>query len=88
MMDKKYFNNLPADIQKIILDAGQQAAAYVSKINTDGESESFKKWQAKGVEVITLTPHVMASFEKATSNVVKDNFPNLQSWVDKIKAVK
>jgi tripartite ATP-independent transporter DctP family solute receptor len=85
MMDKGYFEKLPTDIQKAILEAGDEAAAYTSKLNTDGESGSFQKWAAAKVEIVEPE---LDGFRNATATLVKDNFPDLVDWVDKIKAVK
>jgi TRAP-type C4-dicarboxylate transport system substrate-binding protein len=85
MMDQAYFSKLPADIQKAILEAGGEAAAYTSKLNTDGEGDSFRKWAEAKVEIIEPE---LDGFRKATANVVQDNFPDLAGWVGKIKAAK
>ncbi|MDR1826762.1 MAG: TRAP transporter substrate-binding protein [Methylobacteriaceae bacterium] len=85
MMNKEYFEKLPADVQKALLEAGQEASAYNSQLNTDGESGSFEKWKEAGAEIIEPD---LSSFREATKNVVKDNFPDLAEWVENIKAVK
>jgi TRAP-type C4-dicarboxylate transport system substrate-binding protein len=85
MMDKAYFEKLPAEAQKAILEAGQEAADFTSQLNTDGEEGSFKKWAEAGVEI--LSPE-LDGFRKATADLVKDSFPDLLTWVEKIKAVQ
>ncbi|MCB6610864.1 TRAP transporter substrate-binding protein [[Clostridium] symbiosum] len=86
MMDQDYFNNLPEEIQTAVLEAGKEAADYVSKINTEQENESFKKWEEAGTEIIV--PDDIEEFSNATQNVVKNSFPELTDWVEKIQAVR
>jgi tripartite ATP-independent transporter DctP family solute receptor len=85
MMDKTFFDKLSPDVQKAILEAGQEAADFTSQLNSDGEEGCFKKWAEAGAEIVTPE---LAGFRKATANVVKDSFPDLLEWVEKIKAVQ
>ncbi|QTX31400.1 TRAP transporter substrate-binding protein [Aminithiophilus ramosus] len=85
MMNKGYFEKLPEDIRQAIIDAGNEAAAYASRLITDGEGECFTKWADAGAEIID--PEI-DGFREATKTIVEDNFPDLVEWVDKIKSVQ
>ena len=85
MMDKAFFGKLPADVQAALLEAGDEAAAYVAKMLTDSEGDYIKKWAAAGAEIIDPD---LDGFRAATKGIVKSSFPELQPWVDRIKAAQ
>jgi len=85
MMDKAFFEKLPADVQAALLESGNEAAAYVAKMLTDSEGDYIKKWAAAGAEIIDPK---LDGFRDATKGIVKASFPELQPWVDRIKAAQ
>ena len=85
LMNKGYFENLPPDIQKAVLEAGKEAGDYVSQINTDDESKAFDKWKEAGA---TIVEPDLKPFAEATKDVVHKQFPQLEEWVNRIKAAK
>lgn len=85
MMNLEKFNKLSPSIQKALVDSSKEAAEYVSKINHDGENEYLKKWQEKGVEIITPD---LTEFKNKCAGIVDSDYPELKEYVDKIKAVQ
>lgn len=85
MMDKAFFNRLPADVRTAIVESGNEAAGYVETLIVDSEGAYLDKWRTAGAEIVD--PDV-GDFRNATKSVVKDSFPALQSWVEAIKAVQ
>lgn len=85
MMDKGFFDKLPADAQTAIVEAGNEAAAYVESLINGSEGAYLDKWRAAGAEIVD--PEIQG-FRDATSGVVKASFPKLEPWVERIKAVK
>ncbi|WP_321447943.1 TRAP transporter substrate-binding protein [uncultured Cohaesibacter sp.] len=85
MMDQNYFNSLPEDVQTAIVEAGNEAGHYTSGLITDNEDGYLQKWKDAGAEIVKPE---LDGFREATKDVVKNNFPQLTEWVDKIKAVQ
>jgi tripartite ATP-independent transporter DctP family solute receptor len=85
MMDQAYFEKLPKDVQTAVVEAGDEAARYTSKLITDGEGENLKKWTQAGATIVTPE---LGEFRAATDGLVKKSFPALSDWVEKIKAVQ
>ncbi|MDR0822500.1 MAG: TRAP transporter substrate-binding protein [Endomicrobium sp.] len=53
-MSAKFFNSLPADLQKIVLDAGDATGRYESKLDLDGDAAAFKELAKLGMKVNTV----------------------------------
>lgn len=85
MMNLEKFSQLSPSIQKALTDSGKEAAEYVSKVNYDGENEYLKKWQEKGVEIITPD---LTGFKQKCSGIIDSDFPDLKEYVSKIQAVQ
>lgn len=50
-IDAKFFNKLPEDLQKIVLDAGVEAGAIATKLDADSESAAIEELKGLGMEV-------------------------------------
>jgi tripartite ATP-independent transporter DctP family solute receptor len=50
-MDLKYFNKLPADIQKIIMESGKEAGLYATKLDSDNEAAVIEELKGLGMLV-------------------------------------
>ncbi|MDR2391648.1 MAG: TRAP transporter substrate-binding protein [Planctomycetota bacterium] len=50
-MDNAFFTNLPADLQKIVLDAGAEAGAYATKLDSESEAAAIEELKRLGMEV-------------------------------------
>lgn len=66
MMNKKYFEGLPPDIQKIILEAGKEALAYERGITNKLEKEARDKFIAAGIKIHALDKAEMDELKKLT----------------------
>ncbi len=85
MMDAAFFAGLSPEHQQAILEAGNEAAAFVEDIITSNESAYIDKWREAGAEIIQPD---LSSFRDAAADVVKNGFPDLLPWVERIIAVK
>ena len=71
MMNKKYFDSLPPDIQKIILESGKEALAYERGITKDLEAKAEKKFIDGGIKIHKLTPDQIKEMRALTQPVWK-----------------
>jgi tripartite ATP-independent transporter DctP family solute receptor len=63
VMSLTQFNNLPSDLQKIVLDAGQAHITFQRKAQAEGEVTILDQWKATGDKpVATLTPEQIKAF--------------------------
>lgn len=69
LMNKKKFDSLPADIQEIILQAGQDALNYQRGITADLEAKATEAFKTMGISIHTLTDEQRAEFVAATQPV-------------------
>ena len=54
VMDAKFFNKLPADLQKVVLDAGKEAGDYEVKVEKQQLSDAIKTLESKGMKVNSI----------------------------------
>jgi TRAP-type transport system periplasmic protein len=66
IMSEKKLKSLPADIQKIVLQAGLEAAEYQRALYIQADKENFWKLLANGVKVTYMDP---APFREASKSV-------------------
>ncbi len=87
--NKKWYESLPADIQKIVMDSARKAAAYQNKIDLEAEKASLQKMIDQGVivnevkdvnEFVKLTQPMMDRFKACG--------PEWRDFIDKITAIK
>jgi tripartite ATP-independent transporter DctP family solute receptor len=71
MMNKKYFDGLPADIQKIILESGKEALTYQRGITKELEDKATKKFKDRGIKVHTMTAEERKELAELTKPVWK-----------------
>ena len=81
IFDQKYFEGLPQDIQDILVEAADEAAAWRNGIYREQEEEIFKKFQEKGVEIIE--PDLNTFYPKVESFI--DDYPHLRDIYDIIQ---
>jgi TRAP-type C4-dicarboxylate transport system substrate-binding protein len=72
VMSEKYFQSLPQDIQKIILEEAGKAAEYMSKLKQDEETKMVELYKQQGVTVITDIDK--QPFKDATKGIY-DSYP-------------
>ena len=85
MMNKKYFDGLPADIQKIILESGKEALNYQRGITKELEDKATKKFKDRGIKVHTMTAEQrkeMADLTKPVWKMFPDKIP--QDLIDMV----
>lgn len=51
LVNKKLFDSMPADLQKIMLDAGREVAAFTRKLGEEGDGSLVEEFKKKGVQV-------------------------------------
>ena len=83
MTSESWFSTLPAELQEKVLQAAEEASLYACELVRDMEAEYSTKFEEPGVEVLEVDKE---SFVAATESVISDNYPELVSWVEKIKA--
>lgn len=74
-----YFKGLPADVQKIRLEVGSDAAEHMSKLKLQEEDEMVKRYEGAGVTVIRDVDK--EAFRKATAKV----YDNYEGWTPGIR---
>lgn len=69
MVNKAFFDKLPADQRDIVAAAAREARDYQREIIAKAEVAHVETFKKSGVEIITLTPEQRAEFEKASKPV-------------------
>lgn len=83
--NRPFFEKQPAEIQKVLVSAGVDAAKWRNEEAKKRESEFVQKFKDKGVTVITPD---LAPFRTKLEGFVEKEFPDLKDWVAEIKAAK
>ena len=66
-----FWNKLPADIRKVMLEVGTEAALYEMKVDQEAHQAFRDAITKRGAEIIDLTPEQMAMWQKASESVYK-----------------
>lgn len=69
MINKQYFDNLPKDVQDILLEAGKEALQYERQISFDLEQKAKQKFIDAGIKVHEMTPAELEEMKKLTRPV-------------------
>ncbi|RYD05905.1 hypothetical protein N752_06585 [Desulforamulus aquiferis] len=69
MINKKFFDELPQNIQDILVESGKEALDYQRKISAELEAKAKQDFIAAGIKVHDLTPEEKAKFKEATKEV-------------------
>ena len=85
IFDKKYFEALPDDIKKPLIEAINEAAAWRNEELVKNEIKYKKMFQDKGVTIIAPD---RAEFMKACEGLVERVYPALADLAAEIRAVK
>ncbi|GHV53854.1 sialic acid-binding protein [Deltaproteobacteria bacterium] len=85
IFSKKYFDGLPADIQKAMIESINEAAQWRNNETRNIEADYKKKFQEKGVTIIEPD---RAEFMAAFDGFVEKLFPKLVGWTNEIRAIK
>ncbi|MCC6196115.1 MAG: C4-dicarboxylate TRAP transporter substrate-binding protein [Burkholderiales bacterium] len=62
-----YFNKLPADVQKVLLEEGKKAGDEMTRLTLESQNDYVAKFKAAGVTFVTDVDR--AAFQKATAPV-------------------
>ncbi len=82
-MSKRLFDKLPADVQKIVKDAAQEAAVYERAWVADNEARQMEDLKKNGMQIVE-TPDI-ESF-KAGVQSVYDKYPDFAEALKRIQA--
>lgn len=85
IFNKQYFEKLPADVQKILIESCNEAAEWRNDEFNRIEADYKGKFQEKGVTIIEPD---RAEFLAAFDGFVEKQFPKLVPWAAEIKALK
>jgi len=78
LMNKTFFNKLPADLQKIIQDGADiWLIKHQRELESSETTDYVKKLAEKGMEVNEITPENMAKFTEAVKPVYTKNEPKI-----------
>ncbi|MGQ9557366.1 MAG: DctP family TRAP transporter solute-binding subunit [Desulfurispora sp.] len=69
MINKQYFDNLPKDVQDILLEAGKEALQYERQISFDLEQKAKQKFIDAGIKVHDMTSAELEEMKKLTKPV-------------------
>ncbi|MDR1242764.1 MAG: TRAP transporter substrate-binding protein [Deltaproteobacteria bacterium] len=85
IFNKQYFEGLPADVQKILTEACNEAAAWRNEEFSRIEADFKQKFRDQGVTIIEPD---RAQFIAAFDGFVEKYFPKLVQWEKEIKALQ
>ena len=72
VMNKQFFDRLPADLQKVVRDAAIETRDYNRKLSQEDEAKSLKLLKQKGMEVTELTDKQKAEFKDVMSGIYSE----------------
>jgi TRAP-type C4-dicarboxylate transport system substrate-binding protein len=71
-INANYFNRLPADVQKVLLEEGKKAGDEMTRLTLELQNDYVNKFKAAGVTFVSDVD--LGAFQKSTSGVYK-TFP-------------
>ena len=81
IMDRGYFEKLPADIQEGLAKAAKEASDYRTQMSIDMEAEYIEMFKEKGVEVIAIdTKPFIAKFD----GFLEEYYPQFADWAAEV----
>lgn len=69
-MNKKLYDSLDPDTQKMMRETAQEAAKYQIELNRQADQKVLDELKAKGMEVVELTPEQMKAFQEKVKPVI------------------
>ena len=66
MMSKKFYDSLPPDLQKAVMDVGRELERYMEDVVIRYDRRAAQLWKSKGGEVIRLSTEERAEFMRRT----------------------
>jgi tripartite ATP-independent transporter DctP family solute receptor len=72
VINKKFYNELPATLQKVVMDAAVETRKYNRQLSEEEEVKSLEKLKEHGMEVTELSDDQKQEFKQAMSGVYED----------------
>ncbi len=72
VINKKFYDGLPADLQKVVKDAAIETRDYNRKISREDEVKALELLKEEGMEVTKLSDEQKAEFKEAMSGIYAD----------------
>ena len=69
--NKEYFDSLPEDLQKVLLEAGKEATVFHRKLYLEEEASYLNKLKEQGMQVYEPTAAEIKQFQEASKPVYK-----------------
>ncbi|WP_016696633.1 TRAP transporter substrate-binding protein DctP, partial [Rhodococcus rhodochrous] len=69
-VNKKLYDSLDADTQKLLRETAQEAAKYQIELNRKENEEVLAQLKEKGMEVVELTPEQIKAFQEKVQPVI------------------
>ena len=68
-INERYFNKLPADVQRVLLEEGKKAGDEMTRLTLELQNDYVSKFKAAGVTFVSDVD--LAAFQKSTASVYK-----------------
>ena len=89
MISDAFYNSLPEDLQKIVVEAFEEVRPVARKMVEDQETELVEQLREKGMEVNTVEPEAFqAKMGGVYDDFVKNVGKEAQEFIDRIKEVR
>ena len=88
LMNGEKFNSLPADIQEILVEKGQEYAVRQREISQEMEVEHIKALKDQGVTIVEDDEIDLDAFKKSVEPVYEKYASNFGDLVERIQSVK
>ena len=88
LMNGEKFNSLPADIQEILVEKGQEYAVRQREISQEMELEHIKALKDQGVTIVEAKEIDLDAFKKSVEPVYEKYASNFGDLVERIQAVE
>ncbi len=88
MMSKKFYDSLPPDLQKAVLDVGAELERYMEDVVIRYDRRAANLWRSKGGEVIRLSTEDRDEFMARTAKIadrIMGEDPELAPMYNKLK---
>lgn len=72
LMNKKLFDSLSADLQKILVDAGKETAIYTRRLGAEADNELAEVMKKKGIQVNTADATSFVAISKPVWKMITD----------------
>ncbi len=89
LVSKTWFDKLPADLQKVVLDAGVGLQARTTEFSDTSEIAMVERWKAEGGELISLPEEDLAKVRSSLASVGEDvtkDDPALNAFYKKVRS--